>query len=125
MRVMIVDDEPDMKYLFQQKFRKEIRAGQIDLTFAFSGQSALKNLVEKCEQISLVLSDINMPGMNGLELLQKIKANFNTLPVWMLTAYNDQDNYQQALKYGCSDYLTKPIDFSQLKQKILSISDTN
>lgn len=124
MNVMIVDDEQDVKFLFQQKFRKEIKDKKIDLTFAFSGQSALKRLEEKIDTITLVLSDINMPGMNGLELLQKIKEKFNDLPVWMITAYNDEENYQQALDYGCADYLTKPIDFPELKKKILSFPDT-
>ncbi len=124
MNVMVVDDEQDVKFLFLQKFRKEIKNGKIDLIFAFSGQSALDRLEEKDDNVTLVLSDINMPGMNGLELLQKIKEKFNALPVWMITAYNDKENYQQAFQYGCGDYLTKPIDFAKLKQKILSISDT-
>jgi DNA-binding NtrC family response regulator len=124
MHVMIVDDEQDVKFLFQQKFRKEIRDKKIDLTFAFSAQSALEHLEEKVGTITLVLSDINMPGMSGLDLLQKIKEKFNDLPVWMITAYHDAENYQQALDYGCTDYLTKPIDFPELKQKILSFPDT-
>jgi DNA-binding NtrC family response regulator len=123
MTVMIVDDEHDVKFLFQQKFRKEIKDGKITLTFAFSGQSALDELEEKIDSITLVLSDINMPEMNGLELLQKIKEKFTGLPVWMITAYSDKENYSQAFQYGCADYLTKPIDFTSLKQKILSISN--
>jgi CheY-like chemotaxis protein len=121
---MIVDDEQDVKFLFQQKFRKEIKDGKIDLTFAFSGQSALESLEDKYDSITLVLSDINMPEMNGIELLQKIKEKFDDLPVWMITAYNDKENYQQAFQFGCADYLTKPIDFTELKQKILSIPDS-
>ncbi len=124
MNVMVVDDEQDIKFLFQQKFRKEIKAGKITLIFAFSGQSALDKLEEKINSITLVLSDINMPEMNGIELLQKIKKKFNSLPVWMITAYNDKENFQQAFQYGCGDYLTKPIDFTELKQKLLSIPDT-
>jgi len=122
MKVMIVDDEQDVKLLFQQKFRKEIRAGKIDLSFAFSGESALQHLENECHDYALVLSDINMPGMNGLELLRTIKEKFSSLSVWMITAYGDDQNYRQAIEYGCSDYMTKPLDFDSLKEKIMQNS---
>ena len=122
MKVMIVDDEQDVKLLFQQKFRKEIKAGKIVLNFAFSGESALQHLEQECCDYALILSDINMPGMNGLELLRNIKQKFSALNVWMITAYGDDHNYHQAMKYGCSHYMTKPLDFDSLKQKILQTS---
>lgn len=120
MNIMIVDDEQDIKILFQQKFRREIRSGQLALHFAFSGQAALEYLERQDATITLVLSDINMPGMSGLELLRKIKEKFNSLQVWMITAYSDDHNYQQAQMYGCGDYMTKPLDFDSLKEKILA-----
>ena len=120
MNVMVVDDEQDIKLLFQQKFRKEIKSGKLALHFEFSGESALKNLEEKGARFfKLVLSDINMPGMNGLELLQHIKQRFQNLSVFMITAYGDENNYRKALEYGCQDYFTKPIEFESLKKKLL------
>jgi CheY-like chemotaxis protein len=119
MKIMVVDDEQDMKLLFEQRFRKEIKAGQVAFLFAFSGEEARDYLKStRAEDINQILSDINMPGMNGLELLKWIKENYPELKVAMITAYGDQNNYKQALEYGCDDYMTKPIDFSQLKEKV-------
>lgn len=125
MNIMIVDDEQDVKILFQQKFRREIRSGKVALHFAFSGQSALEHLEQAGTRFALVLSDINMPGMSGLELLQRIKSRFESLQVWMITAYSDDLNYRQAQEYGCGDYMTKPLDFDLLKEKILSSMQTD
>lgn len=120
MKVMVVDDEKDIKILFEQRFRKEIKSGKITFLFAFSGEEACDYLkLNGAGNVNQILSDINMPGMNGLELLKWIKNNFPGLKVAMITAYGDQNNYKQAQEYGCDDYMTKPIDFSQLKNKVL------
>lgn len=117
---MVVDDEKDIRDLFEQRFRKEIRSGQVAFLFAFSGEEARQYLESNgASAIRQILSDINMPGMNGLELLRWIKTTYPELKVAMITAYNDQKNYQQALEYGCDDYLIKPIDFNQLREKVL------
>ena len=121
-RVLVVDDEPDVELLFRQRFRKEIRAGEVSLDFAFSGEEALEYLADHRTDIVVVLSDINMPGMNGLDLLKEIKAMPPPppLPVCMMTAYDSADFKQRAAQLGCDDYLTKPLDFSSLKQRIYS-----
>lgn len=119
MKIMVVDDEQDMKLLFEQRFRKEIKAGKIAFLFAFSGEEARDYLKSNgTENVNKILSDINMPGMNGLELLKWIKENYPELKVAMITAYGDLNNYNQAVEYGCDDYMTKPIDFDQLKEKV-------
>jgi CheY-like chemotaxis protein len=120
MKVLVVDDEPDMQTLFQQRFRKEIRDHKIDFAFANSGEEALAYLKEHFHEVVLILSDINMPGMSGFELLKRIKQNYKTPPpvVMMITAYGDAENYNQAISLGADDFLTKPIDFNQLKEKL-------
>lgn len=120
MKIMVVDDEKDIKLLFEQRFRKEIKSGKLGFLFAFSGEEAQDYLQSNGpDNVNQILSDINMPGMNGLELLKWIKNNYPDLKVAMITAYGDQNNYKQAVEYGADDYMTKPIDFSQLKQKVL------
>jgi len=122
MKIMIVDDEQDVPFLFKQKFRKEIKQGQIEFHFAFSAKEALTYLENQGPDcIVLILSDINMPGMNGLELLKIIKANSNKLKVFMITAYDDEDNHRLAKEYGADDYIYKPVNFDELKQKILNL----
>lgn len=122
MKIMVVDDEKDMQILFEQRFRKEIKSGKVAFLFAFSGEEACNYLkLNGAEDVNQILSDINMPGMNGLELLKWIKYNFPYLKVAMITAYGDQNNYKQAFEYGCDDYLTKPIDFSLLKNKVFPL----
>jgi CheY-like chemotaxis protein len=124
MKIMVVDDEKDMKILFEQRFRKEIKSVKVAFLFAFSGEEACDYLKSNgSENLNQILSDINMPGMNGLELLKWIKNNYPDLKVAMITAYGDQNNYKQAVEYGCDDYMTKPIDFGQLKNKVLPSSD--
>jgi CheY-like chemotaxis protein len=120
MKVLVVDDEMDMKMLFEQRFRKEIREHSIDFAFANSGEEALTYLNKHNHEAVLILSDINMPGMTGLELLQHIKTKYETPPpvVMMITAYGDEENYNQAMRLGADDFLTKPLDFSLLKQKL-------
>ena len=119
MNIVVVDDEPDVKALFEQRFRREIRLKQMVLHFAFSGEEALKLLAHRgVADIVLILSDINMPGMNGLELLKQIKERYPQLKVYMITAYGDEDSHRRAVEYGCDDYLTKPIDFSVLRNRM-------
>ncbi len=120
MKVLVVDDELDMKTLFEQRFRKEIREKKIDFAFANSGEQALEYMNIHEHEAVLILSDINMPGMSGLELLEHIKQKYEAPPpvVMMITAYGDAENYNQAMRLGADDFLTKPIDFNLLKQKL-------
>jgi len=120
MNILVVDDEKDMQLLFEQRFRKEIREGEIHFAFANSGEEALKYLNQHNHEAVLILSDINMPGMSGLELLRQIKQEYATPPpvVMMVTAYGDSENYNQAIQLGADDFLTKPIDFTLLKDKL-------
>lgn len=122
MRILAVDDERDVQDLFEQRFRKEIKSGEVEFVFANSGKEAINYLNQHDHKNLLILSDINMPGMSGLELLQKIKQKFeNPSPVvMMITAYGDEYNYNQAKKLGADDLLTKPVDFNVLKEKIRS-----
>lgn len=126
MKIMVVDDEKDVQILFQQRFRKEIKSGKIRFQFAFSAEEGLEYMRKNgTTDLVLILSDINMPGMNGLDLLKKIKEMHQELPVFMITAYGDENNYRLAQEYGCDDYLTKPLDFSTLKEKIFERDATN
>jgi CheY-like chemotaxis protein len=120
MKILVVDDEKDMETLFQQRFRKEIREKKIDFVFANSGEEALYYLDKHNHEAVLILSDINMPGMSGLQLLKMIKQKFENPPpiVMMITAYGDSENYKQAMMMGADDFLTKPIDFILLREKL-------
>jgi two-component system, chemotaxis family, chemotaxis protein CheY len=120
MKILVVDDEKDIKTLFEQRFRKEIRDGEMEFLFAYSGDEALGYMDNHVHEAVLILSDINMPGMSGLDLLQKIKLKFENPPpvVMMITAYGDDYNYNQAIKLGADDFLTKPLDFIVLKEKL-------
>lgn len=119
MKLIVVDDERDVQFLFQQKFRQEIKSGEIQIHFAFDGQSALK-LIESLENSAdyLILSDINMPIMTGIELLKEIKSRYPKLKVIMITAYGDEQNFNLAKKHGADDYFTKPLEFNLLKTKL-------
>lgn len=123
MKILVVDDEPDVKTLFEQRFRKEMKSGEMEFAFAFSGEEALQYLDRNEHEAVLILSDINMPGMSGLELLRHIKEKHHEPPpvVMMITAYGDADNYNTAMKLGADDFLTKPLDFSVLKEKLKAI----
>jgi DNA-binding NtrC family response regulator len=124
MNILIVDDETDVEILFRQKFRKEIKSGSISLSFAFSGQEALDFLSnENPPQVVYVFSDINMPGMTGLELLKKIKERFPQINVSMISAYGDSENYEKAIDSGAKEFFTKPIDFNYLKTEIAALVD--
>lgn len=120
MKILVVDDEKDVQVLFEQRFRKEIKSGEMELVFAFSGEEALVYMNQHEHEAVLILSDINMPGMSGLELLQQIKGKFEKPPpiVMMITAYGNDDNYNEAMKCGADDFLTKPVDFISLKAKL-------
>lgn len=120
MKILVVDDEQDMQSLFQQRFRKEIRSGIVEFAFAISGEEALSFLTKHEHEAVLILSDINMPGMSGLDLLKQIKEKHRTPPpvVMMITAYGDNENYNLAIGLGADDFLTKPIDFNTLKEKL-------
>lgn len=117
MKILVVDDEEDIKSLFEQRFRKEIKNKEMEFAFAFSGEEALKFMEENDHEAILILSDINMPGMSGLELLKRIKSKYKSPPppVIMITAYGDPISYETAIQLGADDFLTKPLEFSILK----------
>lgn len=126
MRILVVDDEADVQPLFLQRFRKEIKNNEIEFSFALSGEEALNVLHNAHSEIVLILSDINMPGMSGLELLTHIREDFNAPPppvVMMITAYGDEENHRQAMEKGANDFLTKPLDFILLKEKLKTFSE--
>ena len=120
MKILVVDDETDVRFLFEQRFRKEIRNHELDFDFTYSGEDALICLNLHAREAVLILSDINMPGMSGLELLKQIKLKYEKPPpfVMMITAYGDDENYKQAIQFGADDFLTKPVDFNLLKGKL-------
>ena len=117
--ILVVDDEPDVEMLFRQQFRRDIRAGRFSMEFAQSGTAALQRIVDaESASLILILSDINMPGMSGLELLPKAKAARPDVPVIMITAYGDVETKRKALESGAEALLTKPIDFGALRSEI-------
>ena len=117
--ILVVDDEPDVEILFRQHFRRDLRAGRFSMDFAQSAPIALQRIAEAGEQsLILILSDINMPGMSGLELLPKAKAMRPDVPIIMITAYGDADTKRKALESGAEAFLTKPIDFGTLRSEI-------
>lgn len=120
MKILVVDDEKDVQPLFELRFRREIKSGEVTMVFALSGQEALDYLKAHLDENILILSDINMPGMNGLELLKHIKEEFENPPpvVMMITAYGDDDNFKTAKSLGAEGFLTKPVDFADLKGKL-------
>ena len=124
MKILVVDDEPDVRLLFEQRFRREIRSGEFTFSFAYSGEEALTFLRDHPSEVVLILSDINMPGMSGLELLRRVKQDPLPPPpplVMMLTAYGDTETHAQAMQLGANDFLTKPVDFAALKVKLHAI----
>ncbi|HEV2301813.1 MAG TPA: response regulator [Stellaceae bacterium] len=117
--ILIVDDEPDVAELFRQRFRREARQGTYVLHFAGSGEEALGKLADDIEpQLIVILSDINMPGMDGLALLQEVKRRHPELPVMMVTAYGDDERRRRAGAYGAAEFITKPVDFDLLKRQL-------
>ena len=123
--ILVVDDEPDVADLFRQHFRREARQGTYVMHFAASGAEALDRLSEKIRPaLVAVLSDINMPGMDGLQLLGEIKQRFPDLPVMMVTAYGDEERRRLAAEYGAAEFITKPVDFDQLKTQLRQLPTT-
>ena len=119
MKILFVDDEEDVKDLYTQRFRKEIKEGLLEPMFAFSGTQALE-LMEQLHpmDVVLMLSDINMPDMSGFELYEKVKDKFPYLHVWMVSAYGDQTNMEKAFQMGVDELFTKPIDFDLMREKL-------
>lgn len=120
MKILVVDDEQDIQVLFEQRFRKEIRDKRVEFFFAFSGEEALERMRSMEHEAVLILSDINMPGMNGFQLLEEVKKKYLKPPpvVMMITAYGDSENHRMAKELGADDFLTKPVDFNTLKEKL-------
>jgi CheY-like chemotaxis protein len=117
--ILVVDDEPDVEALFRQQFRRELRAGRFAMEFAQSAPMALQRITNAGdESLILILSDINMPGMSGLELLPEAKAVRPDVPIIMITAYGDPETKRKALENGAEALLTKPIDFGTLRSEI-------
>ena len=123
MKILVVDDEKDIQVLFEQRFRKEIKSGEVEFIFSFSGEDALVQLNRWEHEAMLILSDINMPGMSGLQLLENVKKKYMKPPpvVMMITAYGDAENYSSAMTLGADDFLTKPLDFTTLKDKLKTL----
>lgn len=119
MKFLVVDDEKDVEMLFRQKFRKEIRRGQMEFVFAFSGHEAIEILQsEDPPEVMYIFSDINMPGMSGIELLQHVKKEYPNISVSMISAYGDSENYNKAIDSGAKEFFTKPINFDSLKEEV-------
>ena len=117
--ILVVDDEPDVELLFRQQFRHDLRAGRFTMEFSQSAPAALRRITDAGdESLILILSDINMPGMSGLELLPKAKAMRPDVPIIMITAYGDAETKRRALENGAEALLTKPIDFGVLRSEI-------
>ena len=117
--ILVVDDEPDVELLFRQQFRRDLRAGRFTMEFAQSAPAALQRISDAAGvSLILILSDINMPGMTGLELLPKAKAARPDVPVIMITAYGDAETKRKALESGAEALFTKPIDFGALRSEI-------
>jgi DNA-binding response OmpR family regulator len=117
--ILVVDDEPDIEFLFRQQFRRDLRARRFDMDFARSATQALRRVVEAGDStLVLILSDINMPGMSGLDMLPKMRAQRPNVPVIMISAYSDNQTRRTALERGADDLLTKPIDFERLRHEI-------
>ena len=117
--ILVVDDEPDVEVLFRQQFRRDLRSGRFHMEFAPSAPVAIERVVEVGERaLILILSDINMPGMSGLEMLPHVRAQRPAVPVIMITAYGDAETRKKAIERGAEGLLTKPIDFALLRQEI-------
>ncbi len=125
MRILIVDDEEDVQIMFRQHFRRELKNREIDFIFALNAKEAI-HFLDECSpfDVFLVLSDINMPGMSGLEMVQVIKETWPQLEIVMITAYANQENMERSRQYGAKDFLSKPLDFLHLRN-ILNMPQKN
>jgi len=123
--ILVVDDESDVAELYRQRFRREVRQGTYTMHFANSGDDALGKLAGGVEPTLIaILSDINMPGMDGLDLLGEIKQRYPELPVMMVTAYGDDERRRRAEELGAAEFLTKPVDFDHLKEQLRQLPST-
>ena len=117
--ILVVDDEPDVESMFRQHFRRDLRSGRFIMEFALSAPAALERIkVIADPSLILILSDINMPGMTGLEMLPMVRAERPDVPVIMITAYGDAETRRKAIERGAVGLLTKPIDFALLRHEI-------
>jgi CheY-like chemotaxis protein len=122
LKILVVDDEKDIELLFRQRFRKALKEGRMELSFAFSGESAMDFLEgSESPDVALILSDINMPGMSGFTLLTKVKEQFPQLKVMMITAYGDEEHAGRAKELGADAFLTKPVDFVALEKLLAQL----
>jgi CheY-like chemotaxis protein len=120
--ILVVDDELDVADLFRQRFRREVRDGAYVMHFAHSGEDALDQLGNRIEpQLIVILSDINMPGMDGLTLLEHVKQRFSEISVMMVTAYGDDERRRRANDFGAAEFLSKPVDFDRLKERLCKL----
>ena len=123
--ILVVDDEADVADLFRQQFRREVRQGQYVMHFAQSAEEALGKLADGIRpELIVILSDINMPGMDGLGLLRKVKEQHAHLPVIMVTAYGDDERRRKASEFGASEFVTKPVDFGLLRQHLEQLNSS-
>lgn len=124
--VLVVDDEESVKFLYNRMYKKEIRSGLFYLEFSNSGEEAIKKVKSnQIDNLQLIISDINMPGMSGFELLKELKEFAPELPIFMSSAYTDSERQAHAKELGALDYITKPVDFKILKEKISKILDSD
>lgn len=123
IKLLVVDDEADIEFLFRQRLRRLIKEGLVEIKFVFSGEDAIHYLQDPDQpDVALILSDINMPGMSGFELLRKVKELYPDLKVLMITAYGDDEHQQKARALGAWDFLAKPLDFAELETRILQFT---
>lgn len=119
-KILVVDDEEDIEPLFRLRFRKDVKEGLLAFEFARSGEAALSLLASGAPDYVMILSDISMPGMNGIELLERIRAQYPLLPVVMVSAYGDDDTQSHVRSVGATGFVSKPIDFAHLRQQLLN-----